>query len=86
MVSFITPYKNAQLYTSKSYWYVFYYYVNPLTGKFERFKEYFDINRIGNKKERRLYGQVVVKFLNQKLALWALTPFSKLLFSRKAVL
>jgi len=74
MVPFMLSYKPAALYTGKSYWYIYYYYRNPLTDKYERFKEYFDINRIHDRKQRRIYGQEAVKFINQKLIM-GFNPF-----------
>lgn len=53
----LCKYQPAKIYAGKSYWYIYYKYRHPRTGKFERFKEYFDVNRI---KDRR-------KFINKKL-------------------
>ncbi|MGN6618304.1 MAG: tyrosine-type recombinase/integrase [Ilyomonas sp.] len=60
-------YKPAELYQGKSYFYIYYYYLNPETFKYERFKEYFEINRIHPISERIRYGKGVVKFINDKL-------------------
>ncbi len=60
-------YKPALLYQGPIYWYVYYYYLIPGTSTYKRLKEYLDINRIKDKKERLIYGKEVVKFLNLKL-------------------
>lgn len=60
-------YKPAVLYQGASRWYVYYFFLIPGTGKYKRFKEYFDINRIKNTSERKVYGDEIVRFLNEKL-------------------
>ncbi len=74
MQSVLCKYKPAQIYAGSSCWYIFYYYIHPQTGKWQRFKEYFDVNRIRDRKEKRIYAEEVVKFINLKL-LQGFNPF-----------
>ncbi len=62
-----TQFKPAELYIGPSYAYVFYYYKIPKTDSFQRFKEYFDINRIKDPKLKKQFGEEIVKFINKKL-------------------
>ena len=66
-----THYKPAKLYNAKGditkEWYVEFYVINPETGKFHRFKERFEINRMPTKGARTDYGRAIVQFLNEKL-------------------
>jgi len=64
----LSPYKPAKLYKGQSYWYAYYYFKIPGTIIYQRFKEYLDINRIHNKTDKLIYGQEMVRFINQKLA------------------
>ena len=57
----------ATLYQGKSEWFIQYRFRNPVSGKNQRFKERFDINRIHNKTDRLAYAQMAVKWVNQKL-------------------
>ncbi len=77
MQSILSPFKPAKVYTGKSYWYIYYHFKNPQTGKFERFKEYFNVNRIQNKTERKIYAQEIVKFIDEKLKA-GFNPFERL--------
>lgn len=61
-------YTKAKLSATGFDWFVFYQYRHPLTGKFKRFKERFNMNRIADLRQRREYGNEAVKFLNEKLA------------------
>ena len=70
-----TNYQPAKLYKGPKHWYVYYYYRHPNTQQFQRFKEYFDINRIKNLRDRDIYGREMVSFLNKKLAN-GLNPFT----------
>ncbi len=66
MLSF-KSYKPAAFYKGPKYSYIFYFYKNPLTSKFHRFKEYFDLNRIQNETEQKMYANEIIKFINHKL-------------------
>ncbi|MBN8665840.1 MAG: tyrosine-type recombinase/integrase [Chitinophagales bacterium] len=65
MVTFLN-FKHLKLYTGKS-WYIEYYYRIPGTEDFKRFKVRFDMNRIKNLTERKLYAQEALKFMREKL-------------------
>ena len=67
MTSILPTFKPAKLYQGPEYWYVHYSYLNPATGKYVRFKEYFDINRIKDISVKRTYGKEMCSFFNQKL-------------------
>lgn len=54
-------YVNARLVEGATRWYVLYYQTHPSTGKLERFRETFDLNRIANLKKRRKEGKKHVK-------------------------
>lgn len=64
-------YRPAELYDAggdiTKHWYVYYYFLDPITGKFERFKERFNINRQKTLEARRLWGEQAVKFMNRQL-------------------
>lgn len=60
-------YRPAKLYMGKTEWYAYYFFENPETLNFDRIKERFDINRIKNLSDRRIYGEELVKFLNTEL-------------------
>ena len=70
--------KAAKLYhgnkdLSKS-WFVYFYYLNPESGKFKRFRFKAQINRIHNIRERMKQGKLLVKAVNELLQSgW--TPF-----------
>ena len=64
-------YKPAKLYhadkdLSKS-WFVFFYYLNPETGKLKRFRFKAQINRIHNVRDRMKQGKLLVKAVNELL-------------------
>ncbi len=73
------PYKYAQLYDADGdvskgkEWYFYYYLLNPATGKFKRYFQRFNINRIkGNsdadtKKKRYVYSREIIEMINQWL-------------------
>ena len=50
-------YKNLQAHDAKGdltkTWYISYYFLNPKTGEFQRFRESGDVNRIKNAKQRK---------------------------------
>jgi integrase len=60
-------FKPARLHTGKR-WFVSYYYLEPRGIEYKRFKEYFDINRMKDLKKRKIYGEELAEFLNEKLA------------------
>lgn len=64
-------YKAAKLYHAEKDiskdWFVFFYYLNPETGKFKRFRFKAQINRIHNKRERLRQGRLLVKAVNELL-------------------
>lgn len=71
-------YKSAKLYHGekdiKKDWFVYFYYLNPETGKFKRFRFKAQINRIHNLRDRMKQGRLLVKAVNELLASgW--TPF-----------
>jgi integrase len=76
-----TLYKPAKLYDKSKEWYVYYSYLNPETGKWTRFKERFNINRIHDLDDRRVYGHEMVKFINQKLQ-EGFNPFTAIMSHR----
>jgi hypothetical protein len=58
-------------------WYISYHYLNPKTGKFQRFREYSNLNRIHNLKQRRtaLYALLQAR---QKLLDRGVSPFDEI--------
>lgn len=50
-----------------SRWYIIYYQVNPDTGERERFRETYDLNRIKNKKDRKVRALQIIDEINTKL-------------------
>ncbi len=65
----LLPYKPAKLCTSNpSDWYLYFYYLNPDTGKYERFKERFDMNRIHHLPDRKAYAREAMAFVNEQLS------------------
>jgi integrase len=48
-------------------WYLYYYFRHPLTGKMERFKDRFEMNRWKDLKERQAYAVECVKFMTDQL-------------------
>lgn len=73
-------YKPAKLHTGKR-WFIYYYYLAPGTCEYKRFKEYFDINRIKDSKSRKIYGEELVEFMNEKLAS-GFSPFRAVQFKK----
>src|SRR4051794_7164324 len=61
-------YKPAALYQGGKHWYIYYFYLIPGTTQYQRFKEYFDINRVRKLSERKIWGEEAVAFMNKKLA------------------
>lgn len=61
-------YTKPKLNDSGSDWFIYFQYKNPLTGKFKRFKERFNMNRIQSITIRRQFAHEAIQFLSQKLA------------------
>lgn len=62
------PYIKAELCSSNpNDWYIYYYYQNPDTGKMERFRERFNMNRIHDLKERKSFALEAIAFINEQL-------------------
>jgi integrase len=65
------PYKPAKFYCgASSEWYVEYYYLDPNSKKYERFKERFKIIRVRSSEVEayaKFYGKEAAKFMNEKL-------------------
>lgn len=49
------------------HWYIVYYAFDPLTGKKERFRQSFDLNRIRSTRERIAKARMVIGEINRKL-------------------
>lgn len=49
------------------HWYIVYYAFDPLTGKKERFRQSFDLNRIRSSRERIAKARMVIGEINRKL-------------------
>lgn len=62
--SSLFTFKPAQLHTGKE-WFVYYYVVNPATGKLDRKR--IKLNRIKSVKERRKFANGLIHEINQKL-------------------
>jgi integrase len=77
-----SPYKLPRLFPKDAdmdkYWFVHFDYLNPETGKFQRFKEYSDLNRIPNKRERLKKAEAMKATITQ-LLLNGYNPFENVL-------
>lgn len=62
----IMDYIPARLVKGKT-WYIVYYTLDPLTGKKERFRASFDLNRIRSARDRLAKARHIVAEINQKL-------------------
>lgn len=71
MNTFKPLYKDVELYDAGGDatrdWYIKYNFLNPSTGKYQRFKPTFDINRIHDLELKLKYGQQAVKFMKDRL-------------------
>ena len=61
-------FKPARLYSGSKTWYIDYSCFHPVTGKLERKKETFDMNRIKDLHVRKVFAHEIIKFLNNKLS------------------
>ncbi len=64
----LSVYKPAVLSKSSNDWFVYYYYFDPQSSKYKRFKVRFDINRIKNIQDKIIYGKQLTDFINDKLS------------------
>lgn len=48
-------------------WHVYYSYRNPATGKMQRFKLYYDLNRYETQEKRRWYARAIINTYNELL-------------------
>lgn len=60
-------YRPAQLKKGKQRWQIIFHVLNVETGKFERFRETWDINRISDLKERERHAAKIIQRLNREL-------------------
>ena len=58
-------------------WYFEFYFRNPATGKLDRLKPTFNINRIKSKQDRYAYAKKIIKLVNSKLEKGKINPFEK---------
>ncbi|MBD2704402.1 site-specific integrase [Spirosoma sp. BT702] len=76
----LRQYKKPQLYNAggdiKKKWYVHYSYINPKTGKYQRIKQYQDLNSYHTKKERIEYADLLIKAIEEDLEA-GYNPFAK---------
>lgn len=75
------PYRLAKPYTGKNNdpsekWFAYYSFINPLTGSYQRFKVYEDINLIKDGKEKIKYLSELIKEINKQLVS-GYSPFSE---------
>lgn len=63
----ICAYLPATLVPGKSRWYIKYYQTNPTTGKLERFRPTYNLNRIKCRKERRKVAADIIQQINTLL-------------------
>lgn len=61
------PYKKAKLSKAKSGWFVWFEYVNPITGEFEQHTRKCGINRIKNLRERKVEAEELINAINELL-------------------
>ena len=61
-------YKPAKLYDKGVKWFVYYSYLNPETGRMQRFKVYENLNYIEDLTEKRQQGELMVKAVNYGLS------------------
>lgn len=57
-------YKEAQIYSKTEKWFVWYSFINPSSGRWQRFKVYEDINRIKDLDEKAEYAEVLRRAIN----------------------
>jgi len=74
------PYKLSKIYSSdgdlKKDWYVYYYYLNPITNKFHRFRIKNNLNRIRSLSERQERAEQIKVELDYKL-IKGFNPFAQ---------
>lgn len=61
-------YKPARLYDKGAKWFVYYSYLNPETGKMQRFKVYENINSIKDIGDKREYAMLLKQAVNMELS------------------
>lgn len=71
----ILPYKPAKIYKGKA-WFVYYSYMDPLTGKFTRFIFKKNINRIKDLRDRYAEAMKIRDAINESLKSGELNPFN----------
>lgn len=64
-----SPYLPARLVQASDRWYICFYQTNPVTGKRERFRETFDINRVKSIRRRRQMANKRIDEINNQLPL-----------------
>ena len=65
--NFSPEYLPADLRITKQGWYILFYQTNPVTGKRQRFRNTFDLNRIKDKKLRKLRAAQIIQEINTLL-------------------
>jgi integrase len=70
------PYVPAKVYRGPKEWYVTFYYQNPKSGKFVRFRESYGLNKKRNIPFREQIAKDIVTAIDEELKVWHKTGFN----------
>jgi integrase len=70
-------YKKARLNSTSTKWFVYYYFRNPETNKFKRFRVYEDLNRLKDPGEKLAYAKQLISDVNYALEKIKYNPFEE---------